>query len=167
MSMFDDCSSNEGCSAMSLETYFNLTNIVMPFWLLMIFVPFWGWTARIMRSPWVAVVPTVIYAVLVLPNMGGVFAAVSNPSLEGITALLGTPEGATIAWAHFLAFDLLVGRWIYLDSRERGIAWWWVSPLLFLTLMLGPVGFGGYLLLRAGFAFAAGRPMDALVDKAA
>jgi hypothetical protein len=23
---------------------------------------------------------------------------------------------------HFLAFDLFVGRWVYLDSRERGIS---------------------------------------------
>jgi hypothetical protein len=149
---------------MTPELAFNLSNLVMPFWLLMIFAPFWRWTERVMRSPWVAFPPALIYVVMVLPNIGGVLGAVSNPSLDGITVLLGTPEGAAIAWAHFLAFDLLVGRWVYLDSRTRHIPWWAVSPLLFFTLMLGPVGFTGYLLLRAGFELARRNTGAAFVD---
>jgi hypothetical protein len=74
---------------------------------------------------------------------------VLSPSLAGIAALLGTPAGATIAWVHFLAFDLLVGRWAYLDSRERGVSAWLMGPVLFFTLMLGPVGFLLYLAVRA------------------
>jgi hypothetical protein len=61
---------------------------------------------------------------------------------------LGQPTGATIAWAHFLAFDLFVGRWAYLDSREKGITAWVASPLLFFILMVGPLGFLLYLLGR-------------------
>jgi hypothetical protein len=150
---------------MSLETLFSLTNLVMPFWFLMIFLPFWGWTRRIMRSPWTAIVPAVIYIYLVVPRFGEIFGAVSNPTVESVALLLSTPAGATIAWAHFLAFDLLIGRWVYLDSRERQIPWWLVSPLLFFTLMLGPVGFVGYLLLRAGFAFARQDAGSAFVDR--
>lgn len=149
---------------MNLELLFSLNNIAMIFWLMMIFLGWWHWTETIMRSPYVAIVPALIYVVLVLPNVGGIFAAVSNPTLEGITALLGTPEGAAIAWAHFIAFDLLVGRWAYLDSRARRIPWFLMSPVLFFTLMLGPVGFVLYLLLRALFAAVRRQPVTAVMD---
>ena len=66
-----------------------------------------------------------------------------------IARLLGTSAGATAAWAHFLAFDLFVGRWAYLDSRERNISAWIMAPVLFLILMLGPLGFAMYLGVRA------------------
>jgi hypothetical protein len=66
-----------------------------------------------------------------------------------VAALLGTPAGATIGWAHFLAFDLFVGRWAYLDSRERAISAWLMAPVLFFVLMLGPIGFLLYLAVRA------------------
>jgi hypothetical protein len=78
-----------------------------------------------------------------------VFPVLLTPSLSTIAALLGSEAGATIAWAHFLAFDLFVGRWIYLDSRERGLSAWLVSPLLVLTLLVGPLGLLGYLVARA------------------
>jgi hypothetical protein len=69
--------------------------------------------------------------------------------MSSVATLLGSPEGATIAWVHFLAFDLFVGRWIYLDSQERRLSPLLMAPVLFLTLMLGPFGFLFYLVLRA------------------
>lgn len=133
-----------------MELIFSLSSLtVMPFWLLMIVAPHWRITRRLLESPLVALPPALIYAALVLPRVGEVLPAVLRPELAGITALLGAPAGATIAWAHFLAFDLFVGRWIYLDSRERGVSAWLMAPILFLTLMLGPIGLALYLGLRA------------------
>lgn len=151
---------------MNLETLFDLTNLAIPFWLLMIFGGWWRGTERIMRSPYVAIVPALVYAVLVVPQMGTIFAEVSNPSVESITALLGTPEGATIAWAHFLAFDLLVGRWVYLNSRQMNIPWLIVAPTLVFVLMVGPVGYVIYLVVRAVFAAVRREPATALLDPA-
>ena len=129
---------------------FSLSSIlVLPFWAMVILVPRWRWTARIMRSLFVSIAPAGLYAVLVLPRLGQIWPAVSQPTLGGIAALLGSPAGATIAWAHFLAFDLFVGRWIYLDSQERRISGWLMAPVLFLTLMLGPAGFLSYLVVRS------------------
>ncbi len=71
-----------------------------------------------------------------------------RPTLVGVAGLLGSEVGATIGWVHFLAFDLFVGRWIYLDSREKNISVWLMAPILFFTLMLGPLGLLSYLLLR-------------------
>lgn len=147
---------------MQLEQLFSLSNLtVMPFWLLMIVLPRWRWTERIMRSPLVALLPALLYTALVLPRFGAIFAAVLSPSLAGVAGLLGTPEGATIAWAHFLAFDLLAGRWAYLDSRERGISSLLMAPILFFMLMLGPVGFLLYLAVRGFYSLRAARMVPA------
>ncbi|MEM7032289.1 MAG: ABA4-like family protein [Chloroflexota bacterium] len=134
---------------MDLTTIFSLSSLlVMPFWVLMVFLPHWRVTKRIMQSFWVIVPPALLYAVLVLPQLGGILGAVSNPTLDGITALMGDPVAVTIAWVHFLAFDLFVGRWIYLDSRQVKISAWLIGPILYFTLMLGPVGFVSYVLVR-------------------
>jgi hypothetical protein len=132
-----------------METIFSLSNVlVVPFWLLMIVLPHWRWTHRIMQSPLVSVAPALLYAALVLPQTGSLLLALARPTLGGVAALLGTPAGAAIGWAHFLAFDLFVGRWAYLDSRERAISAWLMAPVLFLVLMLGPIGFLLYLAVR-------------------
>lgn len=132
-----------------METVFSASFLlVLPFWLLMIFLPTWRWTERVMRSPWIAAPAALLYAALVLPRLPEVLAAVANPDLGGVSALLGSPAGATIGWVHFLAFDLFVARWAYLDSRERGVNPFIMAPVLFLTLMLGPVGFLVYLVVR-------------------
>lgn len=132
-----------------IETIFQVSNLwIMPFWVLMIFLPHWQWTKRIMAMPWMVAVLALAYAVLVLPQAMAVFPLLANPTLPGIANLLGKPNGAAIGWIHFLAFDLFVGRWAYLDSRERNITAWLASPTLFLILMFGPLGFLLYLLLR-------------------
>ncbi len=152
---------------MNLETIFSIANLLtLPFWFILIFLPWWGVSRTIMRSPYVAIFPTLAYIMLVVPSLGSILSQVSNPELTSIAALLGTPEGAAIAWAHFLAFDLLVGRWVYLDSVERGIPWFVVAPLQFFVLMLGPFGFGLYLLVRAGFSVMRGQPAAAVLDPA-
>lgn len=138
---------------MNFETIFSLSSLlVMPFWLLLIFLPRWRVTERLVAGPWLAVPAALLYAVLVLPRFGEVFTAVSNPTLAGITTLLASPAGATVAWVHFLAFDLFVARWVYLDGRSRKISSWFISPTLFMVLML-PVGFLLYLVVRTAVAY--------------
>jgi hypothetical protein len=133
-----------------MDTVFRLGNfLVLPFWALMILLPRWRWTERIVKSPLLSLAPAALYVTLVFPRLGEIWPVVGSPTLSGIAALLGSPAGATIAWVHFLAFDLFVGRWIYLDSRERQVSAWFMAPLLFLTLMLGPAGFLLYLAVRA------------------
>ena len=132
-----------------METLFKLSSlVVLPFWALMIFLPRWPLTKRLISSPLVCAAPAALYAALVIPRFAEVWRAVSSPELSGIAALLSSPFGATVGWLHFLAFDLFVGRWIYLDGRERGLPAWVLAPVLFLTLMLGPCGFLLYLIVR-------------------
>jgi hypothetical protein len=140
------------------EALFQISNaLVLPFWLLMIVLPHWRWTQRIIGSPWIAAPTALIYAILVLPSIVTLLPALAQPTLASVTALLGTPEAAAIAWAHFLTFDLLAGRWAYLDSRTRRISAWLMAPVLLLIFLLGPLGFLLYLLVRAAASLAAGR----------
>src|ERR1700746_1939661 len=132
-----------------MDLLFRASNVlVLPIWAVVILLPRWQWTQRIIRSPLVSVAPAILYAGLVLPRLGAIWPVVSRPTLPGVEALLGSPAGATIVWTHFLAFDLFVGRWIYLESQERRISPWLMAPVLFLTLMLGPAGFLLYLIVR-------------------
>ncbi len=137
---------------MDMNLLFNLGNLlVIPFWLIMIVLPRWGWVVWVIRSPWIAAPPALIYAALVLPQVGSLLLALSQPSLGSVAALLGSPGGATVGWMHFLAFDLFVGRWVYLDAIERKIHPLVMAPILFFVFMLGPIGLLVYLITRMIF----------------
>ncbi|WP_200207633.1 ABA4-like family protein [Micromonospora coerulea] len=122
--------------------------VAAPFWALMILLPYWSWTARIISSPLIVLPVLVIYALLVLPALGEVLPAVLSPTLDGVRDLLGTADGAAAAWAHLIAFDLFAGRWAWLDSRERGVPALIMAPALVLTILLGPLGLAAYLGIR-------------------
>jgi hypothetical protein len=115
----------------------------------MIFLPTWRGTRLLLGSPVSVALFSALYAALVLPRLPDLLPVLLQPRLEAVARLLGTPEGATIAWLHFLAFDLFIGRWAYLDSRARGISAWLMAPVLALTLLAGPLGLQCYLGLRA------------------
>ncbi|MEU8614593.1 ABA4-like family protein [Actinoplanes sp. NPDC048791] len=125
--------------------------VAAPFWALMILLPGWSWTRRIIASPLIVLPVVVIYALLVIPAFGEVLPAVASPTLGGVRELLGTADGAAAAWAHMLAFDLFVGRWSWLDSRTRGVPALIMSPVLLLTILLGPLGLLVYLLVRVRY----------------
>ena len=103
-----------------MDTVFSASFLlVLPFWLLMIVLPTWRFTERIMRSPWIAAPAGVLYAVLVLPRLLEVLGAVTNPNLAGVSALLGSPAGATIGWAQtainavVMALGFVIGGYVF------------------------------------------------------
>ncbi len=146
-----------------IERAFILSNgLVLPFWVLMILFPRSQWTRRIMATPLPVALPAALYAgwglaVIRAGQAGGDgngagdrpnLAAMLRPTAAGIAKGFSQPPFATLAWAHLVAFDLLAGRWIYLDSQERAISAWQVAPALGFTLLTGPVGFLLYLAIR-------------------
>jgi hypothetical protein len=92
--------------------------------------------------------PLLVYAAAVLPSLGTVLPAVTSPTAASVAALLGTPIGAAAGCAHFIGFDLFVGRWMYLDARDRGVHPLVMAPLLVLTILLAPLGLLAHLALR-------------------
>ncbi len=128
---------------------FSLTFLLAaPFWALMILLPGWSWTRRIIASPLIVLPVVLIYALLVIPAFGEVLPAVAGPTLGGVRELLGTANGAAAGWAHMIAFDLFVGRWVWLDARARGIPHLVLAPILVLTILLGPLGLAVHLAVR-------------------
>ena len=97
-----------------------------------------------------------LYAGLIIPLMAGLISdggptgrpAADLTSLAGGMALFDSPGGATIGWIHYLAFDLFVGIWIARNADAHKISRWFQIPILFFTLMAGPIGLLLYLLLR-------------------
>ena len=97
-----------------------------------------------------------LYAGLIIPLMAGLISdggpigrpAADLTSLAGVMALFDSPGGATIGWIHYLAFDLFVGIWIARNADAHKISRWLQAPILFCTLMAGPIGLLLYLLLR-------------------
>lgn len=122
--------------------------LALPWWLLMILAPGWSWTRRLVGSPLIVVPPALVYALAVLSDPGPILAAVVAPTALGVGALLATPVGTAAGWSHFIAFDLFVGRWIYLDGRARRIHPLLMAPVLVLTILLGPLGLLAHLLVR-------------------
>jgi len=130
-------------------TLFGLTFLVAaPFWALMILLPRWRWTERIIGSPAIVVPVLVIYAILVIPALPDLLPVVTQPTLDGLREALGSANGAAAAWAHMIAFDLFVGRWIFIDANNRKIGHWIIAPTLVLTILFGPLGLGVYLAAR-------------------
>ena len=135
---------------MDPELLFSLVfPLAAPFWALMILAPGWAVTRRVVSSPWIVAPALVGYAAVVLPDLTTVLPAVASPTLVGVAAFLGTPAGAAAGWAHFIGFDLFVGRWAHLDARERGVPALVMAPVLVLTILLAPLGLLAYLVVRA------------------
>jgi len=119
-----------------------------PFWTLMIAAPGWRFTQRVMSTPWSATLPLVFWFPFALPRLGDLVPAVAKPTLPVWQELLTDPAVMTFTWAQIIAWDLFVGRWMYLDSRERGIHPAVMAPLLVLAIMLSPLAVPIYLVLR-------------------
>ena len=69
-------------------------------------------------------------------------------SLEEVMLLFKNPKAVLAGWIHYLVFDLLTGRWIALEAIKNGISKWYIGPCLLFTLMLGPVGFLLFTILK-------------------
>jgi Domain of unknown function (DUF4281) len=138
---------------MSTGFLFDVTfYLALPFWLLMIFAPRWSLTARVVATPWIAALPLVVYFVLALPHFGQLWEVVSAPHLGTLVDFLREPYGAAAIWAQIISFDLFIGRWIHLESRELDLHPLVEGPILVLTILLSPFALVGFLALRTVLA---------------
>ncbi|WP_329016298.1 ABA4-like family protein [Streptomyces sp. NBC_00690] len=132
------------------ETLFDLSFLLaVPVWLLMIFAPTWRVTSRIARSPLTVVPILVVYLALVLPVLPELWTLVSEPTLTKLQDLVEIADGAGAVWAQIIAWDLLVGQWMFLEARRLGIHPLVMGPLLVFTILLSPFALLVFLVLRA------------------
>lgn len=147
------------------ERLFDLAFLAaLPFWALMIVAPGWRLTRRVTSTPLIVLAPLAVYFATVAPILGPFAAEMLQPDLAGVQSLLSTSRGTATAWAHLIAFDLFIGRWIYRDSRERAIHPLIMAPLLVLTILLSPFGLAAYLGLRLLHRPAPATPAPAVSD---
>jgi ABA4-like protein len=131
------------------DTLFDLAfYLAAPFWALMILAPTWSWTRRIASSAWIVAPTLVVWAILAVPLFGPLWAAVTQPSLPVLDALVADERAVALLWAQIIAWDLFIGRWMYLDSRERRVHPVLMAPILVLTILLSPIGLPIYLVVR-------------------
>ena len=124
---------------LTLNQLFNLANLfVVPFWALIIFLPKWGITKKVMESylPFIVLVGLYIYLIsgAITPES---LQALSNPQLPDIARFFGEERAAATGWVHFLVMDLFVARWIYWQGQKTGV---WTTHSLILCLFAGPIG---------------------------
>jgi hypothetical protein len=122
-------------------------NIALLGWIVLIVLPRWRWSARLVAPVLIPALMAMIYGTMVVTQFGrgpGGFTSLSS------VALLFQNRGMLLAgWVHYLAFDLFVGSWEVRDSQRIGIVHYLVIPCLILTFLFGPVGWLLYSLIRS------------------
>ena len=100
---------------------FDLSNLyILPFWALMIFLPNWKITQKVMKS-YLQFVPLVgLYIYFLATTLDAETAqALASPNLTAIAGFFSEETAAATGWVHFLVMDLFVGRWVYWQGQEK------------------------------------------------
>ncbi|MDB9529829.1 ABA4-like family protein [Oscillatoria sp. CS-180] len=132
-----------------LDRIFQVSNLfVLPFWALMIVLPNWSLTQRVMQSyiPFAALASLYVYLFATLD--GSILEAFSDPQLElsSLAGMFANSQVMATGWTHFLVMDLFVGRWIYQQGQEKGI---FTRHSLAFCLFAGPLGLLSHFLTDA------------------
>jgi Domain of unknown function (DUF4281) len=113
-----------------------LNALVLPWWLAMILAPRSRMTARLMAWLPVALAAVgVSYVGLLVRAIDGGLLDDLDP--DAMRRALAHPEAFLAGWAHYVAFDVFVGRWIWrtaLAERRR------CRVALLTTMLFGPAG---------------------------
>ncbi len=132
---------------MKAEQIFSIANLIaMVSWIILAVAPRWILTRKIILSGAIPLLLSVAYLVLIVLFFGSADGGFS--SLAEVMKLFTNEWSVLAGWIHYLAFDLFVGIWEVKDAQKKNISHWFVIPCLFLTFMLGPIGFLLYSILR-------------------
>jgi len=104
------------------------------------------WAADMIAGVAVPALLASVYIAIIVTRWAGSEGGFS--SLPAVATLFGNPWLLLAGWTHYLAFDLLVGRWEVRDARQRSIPHIFVLPCLALTFLFGPAGWLLYMALR-------------------
>ena len=128
---------------------------VIPFWLLLIFIPYHQITNFLNQS---VIVPLLlatgyIYLSYTIYQEGNIFDGFELYSgLDGLYSMFANEALLLIFWLHFLAISLFAGAWIVRDSKRYLIPKVVTIPSLIITYFTGPIGLVIYWFFRIFFA---------------
>ena len=144
---------------LNLLTYENIYLItnwgVIPFWLLLIFLP----NNQITNFFTQSIIPFLIlgagyaylsYKIYLEGNIFDGFELYNG--LDGLYSMFANEVLLLLFWLHFLALSLFMGAWIVRDSRKFLTPKIIVIPSLILTYFTGPIGLVIYWFFRIFFA---------------
>jgi hypothetical protein len=146
----------------NLLPYFTYENIylianwgVIPFWLLLIFLPHSQFTNFMTQSIIAPLLLAVGYAYLsytifLEESILDGFELYSG--LDGLYSVFTNEALLLIFWLHFLSISLFTGAWIVRDSKKYLIPKIVGIPCLILTYFAGPIGLVIYWFMRIFFA---------------
>ena len=121
--------------------------IALPMWVLMLFFSKWKVTQFLIDFKVIPLALAFMYAIYI-------FQAIQTSGMMDFGSLtsvitLFTEENAVLAgWIHYLAFDLIVGMLVLDQNKELKINQLVMAPCLFLTFMLGPIGFLLFMIIK-------------------
>ena len=147
---------NNLLSLLSNENIYLVANWgVIPFWLLLIFIPNNQITNFLTQSIIVPILLAAAYAYLSykIYQNGNIFDGFELYSgLDGLYSMFANEALLLIFWLHFLAISLFTGSWIARDSKRYFIPKVITIPSLILTYFTGPIGLVIYWFFRIFFA---------------
>ncbi len=118
--------------------------LILPFWIMLWFMPKHELTKRFVGDIRWSILPLLIpYAILALPNAPEVIFTFASqmPTPEIVVELFANDRMVALAWLHMLALDLFVGRYVWLRMLAADRPMYVSTPVLFLCMMMGPLGF--------------------------
>ena len=134
-----------------LENLFSIAGaMAMAGWAGLILLPGQKFIVEVVARIIIPVAIAVLYAFLMLSNIGSAPADSGFGSLAAVKSLFSVDALILAGWVHYLAFDLFVGSWEVSDARSEGIHHLLVIPCLLLTFMAGPAGLAVYCLIKYG-----------------
>ncbi len=146
----------------NLLPYFTYENIylianwgVIPFWLLLIFLPHSQFTNFMTQSVIAPLLLAVGYAYLSYTIFleGSILDGFElYNGLDGLYSMFANEALLLIFWLHFLSISLFTGAWIVRDSKKYLIPKIVGIPCLILTYFAGPIGLVIYWFMRIFFA---------------
>ncbi len=148
---------------MDWGTVFSLVNAgALIAWIALIFLP--RWPALLSGVLYLGIgLLCFVYAIGLIGIISGIIpageadAGANFTTIEGVRGIFASDGGLTVGWTHYLAFDLFVGLWIARDADAKRIKRFVQAPILFSTLMAGPLGLFVWLVVREPAARRQGR----------
>ena len=131
---------------MTPDILFDIANpLALLGWVLLVAAPLAPRILTILSGLVIPGILSVLYVALILAHWWD--APGDFTSLQNVMALFEDPPMALAGWVHFLAFDLCVGTWGWLQARAAGVPHLLTIPALLLTFMFGPTGLLVFLIL--------------------
>ena len=142
---------------LTFENIYLWTNFgILPFWLMLIFIPNSKITRIFVNSIILPLVLATTYvyvvyqAILLDESMLDIFKLYL--SLDNLYTVFATENFLLIFWIHFLALNLFLGSWVSRDGAKYNMSRSLVSVPLIIIYFTGPLGLVVYWFFRVFYA---------------